>query len=417
MGCPICVAAQSPVVTKEKGDYRAMRFRGLSVLQGRLGLTGLVVLFLSIALAVYAFAKPKYAFDTITYLGCTYKAVTGEEWPVVQRMTYEHLKLVFPDRVYREVTESPTGISPYRTKLATDPEVFRQRLGAACYKLGFVGPMVGLTLVGVDPYVAARILAVIPATLFFAIATLWLCRKLPGVAAIPVSIAAAFTGLVQTARYEYPDGLTAIAVGLALICFAESRARLTCVCFLAAMIVRMDAILYFGAFLGFSVFLAGADRRIRFGEAVLWGAAALAIYGTISGVMETPSFTNAFYHSFIAQRPYLIDANVVLTISDYVDVLVRQIGVVAGKSAKYPVLIALAAAAYILSFKVREDRFAGDLALVSLLMVTFHFLFIPWFDTRYYAAPYMMVVCGFGIVVYSLGREWVEKRRETKHRV
>ena len=373
--------------------------------------TGLVVLVLAVALAGYALAKPKHAFDTITYLGCTYKALSGEDWASVQRQTYAHLRKVFPEPVYREVTESPPGISPYRTHLASDPEVFRQRLGAACYKLGFVAPMVGLSTLGMDPYLAARLLAAIPAAAFFAVAGLWLAARLPGRFAVPLALAAAFAGLVQTARYEYPDGLTALTVGAALICFAEARLRAACAFFLAAVLVRMDAILYFGAFLGFAVFLAGQERRLRFWEAVPWGLAALAIYGVITGLMETPGFVNVFYHSFIAQQLYLIDAEVTLSVSQYIDVLARQVGVVAGKSAKYPVLIGLAVAAYALSFSTAATRAAGDLALVSLLMVSFHFLFIPWFDTRYYAAPYMMVVAGFGIVAFHRGARWLAERR------
>lgn len=372
---------------------------------------GLAIALLAVALAGYALAKPKYAFDTITYLGCTFKALSGEDWASTQRLTYDHLRRVFPEANFREATESPPGISPYRSIVANDPDAFRQNVKVGCYKLGFVGPVVGLSVLGVDPYLATRLMAAIPAAAFFVLAGLWLTTRLPGPVAVPLAVAGAFAGLLQTARYEYPDGMTALMIGAALICFAEARLRAACALFLAAMVVRMDAILYFGAFLGFSVFLAGQGRRLRFREAVVWGVAALALYGAISTVMETPSFTNVFYHSFISQQPYLIEADLTVSLSQYFDVLERQVGVVAGKSAKYPVLIGLAVSAYALSFTVPRVRALGDLALVSLLLVAFHFLFIPWFDTRYYAAPYMLIVCGFGVVVFHCAADWYRNRQ------
>ncbi len=361
------------------------------------------IVLLAVVFAGLSLATPKYAFDTITYLGCTYKAVTGKDWPEVQRLTYEHLKESFPERVYREVTESPPGISPYRSTLATDPEAFRQRLSAACYKLGFVGPMIALTYAGVDPYLAARILAAIPAALAFALVGLWLARTVPAPAAIPIAVAGLFAGLFQTARYEYPDGMTALAIAGALVCFAEGKLRPACLCFLAAMVVRMDAILYFGAFLGVATFLAGGDRRMRFLEAVGWGLGALALYAAISLPLDTPRFEAVFWHSFISQQPYLLETDVSVSAAQYFEVLQRQVVMVAGKSAKYPMLIVFALLAYTLAFRDRDLRGYGETALASLLMVSFHFLFIPWFDTRYYAAPYMMIVCCLGVVVWRIG--------------
>lgn len=358
---------------------------------------------LATVFAGVSLASPKYAFDTITYLGCTFKAVTGDDWSAVQTRTYAHLKQSFPDRYYREVTESPPGISPYRSLLTSDPEVFRQRLSAACYKVGFVAPMIALTYIGIDPYLAARLLAAVPAALAFGLVGIWLAGAMPAGAAIPVAIVGLLAGLFQTARYEYPDGMTALAVAGALVCFAEAHLRPACLCFLAAMVVRMDAILYFGAFLGVAVFLATGPRRMRFLEAFLWGVAALALYAAISLPLDTPRFEAVFWHSFIAQQPYLLDTEVTVSLGQYLDVMERQVQMVAGKSAKYPLLIACAIAAYVLTFRDQRLRAYGETALASLLMVSFHFLFIPWFDTRYYAAPYMMIVCCLGVVAWHEG--------------
>ncbi|RVU39463.1 hypothetical protein EOI86_09585 [Hwanghaeella grinnelliae] len=360
---------------------------------------------MSIVFAGISLATPKHAFDVIFYLGCVFDATTDGDWPEIQRQTYDHLKASIPERTYRELTESPPGISLYRSIVATDPEAFRQQLHVACYKLGFIVPVIGLTYLGVDPYLATRIMAAIPAALAFALVAVWLLRKLSAPVAIPIAIAGLLAGLFQTARYEYPDGLTALAIAGALISFTEGRRRLACICFLAAMIVRMDAILYFGAFLGVATFLATGERRMRFREAVAWGLGALVLYAAISIPLDTPSYQAVYFHSFISQQPYMMTKEFTVTPTMFADILVRQVHMVANKSAKYPMLIALALIAYGLTFRSKPLRPYGETALLSLLMVCFHFVFIPWFDTRYYAAPYMMIVCCFGVVIWFSGAE------------
>ncbi len=375
-----------------------------------------VILLLSVVFAGLSLATPKYAFDAIFYLGCAFKAVPGGDWPDVHRMTYDHLKKSFPERVYREVTESPPGINPYRSTVATDPEAFRQQLSVACYKLGFVQPMIALTRAGLDPYLAARVLAAVPAAIAFALVALWLTTKMAPPLAIPLAVAGLFAGLFQTARYEYPDGMTALAIAGALVCFAEGRLRLACACFLAAMVVRMDAILYFGAFLGVATFLATGARRMRFLEAFAWGLGGLALYAAIALPLNTPSYQAVFWHSFISQQPYLLDLDAKISLADYSEILVRQVHMVAAKSGKYPMLIALALIAYGLAFGDKALRGFGETALLSLLMVCLHFLFIPWFDTRYYAAPYMMIVCCFGVVAWQVARARIAARTSRQGR-
>ncbi|WP_425404960.1 hypothetical protein [Hwanghaeella sp.] len=362
------------------------------------------ILALAVVFAGLSLATPKYAFDVIYYLGCAFKSTSEGDWPEVHRQTYDHLRKSVPEDVYRGLTESPPGIGPYRSTVAQDPEAFRQQLSVACYKLGFVLPMAAMAHAGVDPYLAARILAAIPAALAFALVGLWLAGKVPAPLAVPLAVAGLFAGLFQTARYEYPDGMTALAIAGALLCFAEARLRAACACFLAAMVIRMDAILYFGAFLGFAVFLASGDRRMRLLEAVGWGLAALALYAVIAIPLGTPGYQAVFTHSFIFQQPYLLTTEVTVTPAQYVEVLVRQVQMVAAKSGKYPMLIALALLAFGFSFRNKALRPYGETALLSLLLVCFHFLFIPWFDTRYYAAPYMFIVCCFGIVAWHVGR-------------
>jgi len=229
-------------------------------------------------------------------------------------------------------------------------------------------------------------------------AFLWAGRKAPGWQALLFCTLGAFAGLLQTARYEYPDGMAALCIGTALILFGDGRLRLACMLFLAAMIVRADAILYFGMFLFFATFIAAPERSLRFIEAVPWGLAALVLWAVISSLMETPSYAQAFHHSFISNAPYILDLEPELSVSVYLEILVRQIGVVAAKSWKYPALIVMAFTAATLSWSREDLRPLGEIALVSLLLVSFHFLFIPWFDTRYYAAPYLLIVVSFGII-------------------
>lgn len=355
---------------------------------------------LTLALTAYALIKPKYGWDVTTYIGCAFHALEGGSWADTHARTYDYLRDRFPEPVFREMTTSPPGISIYRSIIATDPEAYRQRLSASCYKIGFMAPVIALTAVGVDVFMATRLSAAVPAGLFFLIATLWICRRLPPVWGIPLAVLCAMTGLLQTARYEYPDGLTALCVGGAVLAFASARTRLACALFLAAMIVRADAIVYFGMFLFVAVFLAAPDRQLRFRESLAWGIAALGLWVVISRIMETPSYAAAFHHSFVANNPYLLEFEEALTPALYFDVLIRQIGVVAGKSVKYPLLIVMAVSAAVLSWRSTALRVHGEIALVCFLMVSFHFLFIPWFDSRYYAAPYFLIAAVFGIVLY-----------------
>lgn len=355
---------------------------------------------LSVALVAYALLKPKYGWDVTTYVGCAFHALDGADWSETHAKTYAYLSDRFPEAVFREMTTSPPGISTYRSIIATDPEAYRQRLSASCYKIGFMAPVIALTAAGMDVFLATRVSAAVPAGLFLFVAALWISRKIPPAWALPLAALCAWTGLLQTARYEYPDGLTALCVGGAVIALASTRIRLACALFLAAMVVRADAIVYFGMFLFFAVFIAAPERRLRFRESLIWGIAALCLWAAVSKIMTTPSYAAAFHHSFIANNPYLLDFDGTLTFEIYWEVLIRQIGVVAGKSAKYPALIVMALATAVLSWRSRALRVQGEVALVCLMMVSFHFLFIPWFDTRYYAAPYFLIAAAFGIVLY-----------------
>ncbi len=364
-----------------------------------------VVTVLCLALAIYAFAKPKYGWDVTNYVGCTFHALDlidgTASWPETHAKTYTYLEATFPEAIYREMTTSPPGISPYRSIIATDPEAFRQRLSASCYKLGFIAPVITLAAIGVDPFMATRIVAVVPATLFFGLALLWMSKRAPPLIVLPLGLLGALTGLLQTARYEYPDGMTALFIGAALMAFSENRSRIAACLFLATIVVRADAILYFGMFLAYATFLADPSRRLPFRTSFWFGLAALALYESIALAMTTPSFQAAFYHSFIANMPYLLGEHPHLTLSMYLEVLTREIGVVASKSAKYPALIAMALATALLARGHHALNEYRDVAVVALLMVSFHFLFIPWFDTRYYAAPYLLIMVCFGLALYG----------------
>lgn len=373
----------------------------------------LVLILLTAVFLYYAFSKPKYAFDVIPYTGCIYAALQDGpvDWGQAHQDAYQHLKSKFPEDVYKHVTQSSPTISRYREILATDPEAFRQRaIGSSCYKIGFLAPVVGLVKVGVPVYQALQIVGAVPAGLFFFIVGIWLAGRYHVLLWIPLLIVGSLTGLLQTARYEYPDGLTALLIGGALIGFVERRLSLACFLFLTVLLVRVDAILYFGAFLGYVVFIAQKQSRMRFLTSLPWGCAALLIYFAIALYFETPSFSALFYHSYYAQIPYLLDFKETISVSFYFTELWEQMKMVASKGWKYPLLALGALGALIIGVMIPKTRSFGDLSAVSLSMVVFHFFFIPWFDTRYYAALYMMIVIGFGLALFTVLRDHLSSR-------
>ncbi|WP_420724656.1 MULTISPECIES: hypothetical protein [unclassified Hwanghaeella] len=362
-----------------------------------------ILLCLVLTFATLSLLKPKYAWDSTHYIGCILSALHGGTWDEKRERTYSYLSQHYPENVYRDLTTAGPGISTYREYMSQSAKAFELTQPVYCYKIGFVWPAIALTWMGVDPHWALRLLSALPAAVLFGMTAVWLCRRVDARIAIPLSLLGMGFMLYQTARYEYPDSLTALALGAAMITHAKAMPRATGLLLLAAITVRADAIIFVGAYLGVATFFCQGPRRMPFWQAsVPWGIASLLLYAGIVAVMNPPGYKAVFSHSLISQTPYLQISEPIITFEIYLKILIRQLGYLMVDGIKFVLIAPLVLVAYWISRQHRNLQIYGEIGAVSVAMVALHFIIFPYYDPRYYTAPYLMMVVGGGTVWATL---------------
>ncbi|MEQ8604710.1 MAG: hypothetical protein RIB45_15460 [Marivibrio sp.] len=366
-----------------------------------LGAIGAAVLAAALFAAILA-AGPKHNWDMIPYIACADGLADAEKDPAaLQSAAYRAVRAAVPPETYRELTDPIGWANTYRKTLASDPRAFAETLPVYCYKLAYVAAIAGVSAFGVAPPTAAFLVSASAAAAAVLLLGLWLGRRI-GALGPPVLIVAAMAGLYQTARYATPDAMLALLLIGGLIAYAEGRVRLGAAILTAALLVRMDAIVYLGAYLAIA---GGGALRGRAGFraqarviAPLAGFAALglALYAAIGAWIEPPGYRAVFVHSFIANIPMLASADPPLAFSTYLDVLGARSLEVLERGAKLPILILLTAAA-LLATRAEDDparRRAAQAAGLALAAAALHFLIFPWYSTRYYAGHLAIMTAG-----------------------
>ncbi|MDF1750176.1 MAG: hypothetical protein P1V34_15000, partial [Alphaproteobacteria bacterium] len=356
-----------------------------------------VLICLTLVFAGLSLLKPKYAWDSTQYIGCVLSALHGGTWEEKHARTYAYLSQHFPEKVYRDLTTAPPGISTYREFMAESAKAFELTQPVYCYKIGFVWPAIALTWMGVDPHWALRLLSAIPAAILFGLTGAWLCRRVDARMALPITLLGLGFMLYQTARYEYPDSLTALVLGCAMMAHSKAMPRAVGLLLLAAIIVRADAIIYVGAYLGVATFFCQKPRKLAFwSSAVPWGITALLLYAGIVSSMNPPGYQAVFSHSLISQTPFLQDSNAVISIDIYLSILSRQLGYLLVDGFKLLLIAPIVLLGYWISRKYPDLQVYGEIGAISVAMVALHFIIFPYYDPRYYAGPYLMMVVGGG---------------------
>ncbi|MAL76917.1 MAG: hypothetical protein CMM62_18255 [Rhodospirillaceae bacterium] len=358
---------------------------------------------LVLTFATLSLLKPKYAWDSTHYIGCILSALQGGTWEEKRERTYSYLSQRYPPDVYRDLTTAGPGISTYREFMSKSAKAFELTQPVYCYKIGFVWPAIALTWMGVDPHWALRLLSAIPAAVLFGMTAVWLCRRMDARIAIPLSLMGMGFMLYQTARYEYPDSLTALALGAAMIAHGKAMPRTTGLLLLAAITVRADAIIFVGAYLGVATFFCQGPRRMPFWQAAVpWGIVSLLLYAGIVAVMNPPGYKAVFSHSLISQTPFLQISEPIVTFEIYLEILIRQLGYLMVDGIKLLIIAPLVLVAYWISRRHTELQIYGEIGAISVAMVALHFIIFPYYDPRYYSAPYLMMVVGGGTVWTTL---------------
>jgi len=357
----------------------------------RLGLIGAAVLTLALAIAVLA-AGPKHNWDMIPYIACADRLADGPaDAAALQADAYAAVRAAVPPATYRELTDPIGWANTYRQTVAADPDAFAETLPVYCYKLAYVAAIAGLSALGVAPPSAAFLVSAAAAAAAALLLGLWLGRRI-GAIGPAVLIVAVLGGLYQTARYATPDAMLALFVIGGLIAYTEGRVKGGAAILTAALLVRLDAIVYLGVYLAIAGL--GVLRRKRTLQAratallPLAGFAALGlgVYAAIGAWIQPPGYRAVFVHSFIANIPMLASADPPLAFATYLEVLGARSLEVLARGAKLPALVLLTLAAVALARDgERASRRAAQAAAIALAAMTAHFVIFPWYSTRYYA--------------------------------
>jgi hypothetical protein len=295
------------------GEWLARR---LAPFAGTLGLVLLLALAATIAAAGWVF--PIYNWDMFAYLAAAHEA-PGISVEALHRHAYETMRQNAPAGDFIVLTQD----RDYRVRQYADPEAFFTMLGFYRVKFLYV-ELLGWLSDFVDPYIAVRLLSVVPAALTVGLVAWWLARE-RALHLAPLAIALLLVcAFGERARSGTPDALSTMLFVAAMLAFMARREALVAILLFTAFLARPDHAAYIGVLWFVSVF----TRTFSWGAFVAFAAAAI-VYVPMTQAGGHPGWWVHFWFTHVEFVPTLegFDPDFSLTVYAYavVRVIVRSL--------------------------------------------------------------------------------------------
>jgi len=368
------------------GEWLARRLAPIATI---LGLLLLLALTVTIAAAGWVF--PVYNWDMFAYLAVAYEA-PGVSVEALHRHAYETMRLNTPAGDFLVLTQD----RDYRVRQYADPEAFFTMLGFYRVKFLYVELLAWLSGF-VDPYIAVRMLSVVPSAMTGGLVIWWLSRE-RAIHLAPLAVALLLmVEFGESAREGAPDSLSTMLFVAAMLAFMAKREALVALLLFTAFLARPDHAAYIGVLWFVSVF----TRNFSWGAFVAFVAAAI-VYVPMTQAGGHPGWWTHFWFTNVEFVPTLegFDPDFSLTVYAYsvVRVIVRSLV----EETWLAVLLIGCFAWWQMALRgIDFSRRETTVLVATILAIGAKMVVFPLHETRFHL-PYLMV---FGLVLICALRD------------
>ncbi|MFZ1985358.1 MAG: hypothetical protein WAU91_13150 [Desulfatitalea sp.] len=272
-------------------------------------LSGFLLLFCS-AFTLFFLQRPHLNWDMIGYVASA-RAYESSDYGLLQKEVYELLSRSVPEDTYLKLTSGY-----FRQIRATDPESLRQHLPFYQIRVVYVGLILALWKLGLNPFFASHFISAVCAALAIWILAFMLPEKPHPAYLIVVPAIALLTGFSDLAKFSTPDAMCVLAV---FICYwlTFRRHKLLLIALPACILVRTDLLLLIPFFYIYLWLIRPFDRRIVAGSALL----GLALYISVNSYFGNYGWSTVFHYTFIQKSSHPANFPHTVTMASYLTTL------------------------------------------------------------------------------------------------
>lgn len=363
--------------------------RHLAPFAGMLGLGLLLALVATIAAAAWAF--PIHNWDMFAYLAAAHEA-PGISVEALHRHAYEAVRLNVPAGDFIVLTQD----RDYRVRQYADPEAFFTMLGFYRVKFLYV-ELLGWLSGFLDPYVALRLLSVVPAALMGGLVIWWMARE-RALHLAPLVVALLLVAEYGvSAREGTPDALSAMLFVAAMLAFMAKREVLVAILLFVAFLARPDHAAYIGVLWFVSVF----TRSFSWGAFVAFVAAAI-VYVPMTQAGGHPGWWIHFWFTHVEFVPTLEGFDPDFSLTAYAYAVVRVIVRSLVEETWLAVLLIGCFAWWQMALRgIALSRREATVLVATVLAIGAKMVVFPLHETRFHL-PYLIV---FGLALICALRD------------
>jgi len=347
--------------------------------------------------------RPLYNWDIIGYIGAA-KYIEEKDYAVIQSFTYNKLKSSVPDEIYNDLIN---GVDQeYRQKVYKHSEIFKEQLNFYQIRIIYVWLIFLLFKLGIDIVFATHFISGISIVLSLIILykmSLDLL-KVKFIYFIPVTVI--YFGLLDLSKLSTPDALSALAIILSAYFYLKRYLNVLLI-FLPIIIGIRNDLIFFTLFLLGIIYLFNETSRKKTLLSLIFS---LIVFFTINKLYGF-SWSTLIYHTFINRVLYPISNPPVLSLQDYLVILINESEKSIVKLNRFkifflPVLGILyyfRAHIKFIALNTFLSAFSLRLVAVCFLYLLIHFALFPIENYRFFPAFYIVGI--FSIIIIISERE------------
>jgi hypothetical protein len=323
------------------------------------------------------------------------KAYQTKDPQALQTDVYRLLRDSVPAPTYSDLTSGHL-----RHLRATDPESFRQHLPFFQTRVAYVGSILALWTLGMNPFFASYFISVGCTALAIAVLAFLIPGRPPLLYLLVLTFIVRSSGFSDLARHSTPDAMAVLAT---LVCYALAfRGRkLLLIVLPACVAIRTDLILVLPGFYLFLWLTQPLARRLIIASAL----SSVALFGALNSIFGNYGWSTVFDYTFSHQSAYPADYAHVVTLNSYFEALASGVQSVenAPRILKYLALAAAGSALLLWQphwMRRSVQPFSAGLRLAfgsSLAYTILHFLLFPATWGRFFAGQYALI---FALATY-----------------
>ncbi|MFK7861169.1 MAG: hypothetical protein AB8B64_20295 [Granulosicoccus sp.] len=355
-----------------------------------------------LALALMSYLMPLNSWDLLGHLGSAFALDRGETDMSLMALSYAEAALHMDKGSFDELVSG----NAERLVWSSDPESFRQLLPFYAPRILVTGPAFLANEAGVSPLLTMRAMSSFWAAAALLIGAVAFKSLLPKHTWLVVPLIGLFSGLLEVARFEGADALACFTF-VTFCFFYINGSRWALLLIVVMPLTRSDTVIM-SCLATVVCFLTIPRARVT---TVAAGLLAAVVYFSVNSYFENYGWAKQFYVVNIQYLTHPADANVTVTLGNYISALLNGlITLIYDKTFIGFLIVALLILIFATTGIIRSTAKAwlgrSDqilriycLSLLSTLFLILHYFAFPHVLTRYFAGEYfILLLCGLALL-------------------